>query len=147
MPKKQPTLGREPGRKVGKYKQPVRRIRLLCTKSDELVRLHHPPVRICSHLLPITPMLQSRKLFMQIWSSNSLLDVPEVLFQKVANAAFGVPNVREGDSWYGRQISSVQKRKFLPMFSCDMLPPLLARADSMHDDKFWKIMINCDKLK
>ena len=63
MPKRQPTLGREPGQKVRGYKQPVRRIRLLCTKFDEIVRLHHPPVSICSHLLPITPMLQSRKLF------------------------------------------------------------------------------------
>ena len=30
--------------------------------------------------------------------SNSLLDVPRVLFQKVANAAFDVPNIHEGDS-------------------------------------------------
>ena len=57
------TLGREPGRKVGRYKQPVRRVRRLCIKFDELVRPHHPPVSICSHLIPITPMLQSRNLF------------------------------------------------------------------------------------
>ena len=43
--------------------QAVRRIRLLCTKYDEVVRLHHPPVSIRSHFLPITPMLHSRKLF------------------------------------------------------------------------------------
>ena len=31
----------------------------------------------------------------QIWSSNSLLDVPEVFLQKVANVACRVPNIRQ----------------------------------------------------
>ena len=60
------------------------------------------------------------------------MDVPKVLFQKVANVASGVPNVREGDSRYGRQISNVHKLKFLPMFLCDMFPPLVARVDSRY---------------
>lgn len=63
MRKRQPSLGREPRRKVGNYKQLVRQMPLLCTKFDELVRLHHPSVSICSHFLPITPTLQSRTLF------------------------------------------------------------------------------------
>ena len=51
----------------------MRRIHVLCTKFDELVPLHHPPVSICSHLLPITPTLQSRNLFQFVFLPRSFL--------------------------------------------------------------------------
>ena len=45
-------------------------------------------------------------------SSNLVVQLiagrPRGPFPKVANGAFGVPNVHEGSSWYGRQISIVQ---------------------------------------
>ena len=65
MPKKRPSLGREPVQKVRNYEQSVKRTRLLCTKFHELIRLFHPAVSICSHILPIIPMLMlySRELF------------------------------------------------------------------------------------
>ena len=50
--------------------------------------------------------------------------IQKVLFQKVANTAFDVPNVPEGDSWCSKQIPIVEQRKFQPMFSCDMPEPL-----------------------
>ncbi len=62
-PKEQPNLGREPVQKVRNYEQSVRRTRLFCTKFDELISLLHPPVSICSHILPIIPTLYSRELF------------------------------------------------------------------------------------
>ena len=63
MPKRQPSLGREPGQKLRNYEQSVKRARLFCTKFHELIRRFHPPVSICSHLLPIIPTLYSRELF------------------------------------------------------------------------------------
>ena len=62
MPKRQPSLGREPGQ-LRNYEQSVKRARLFCTKFHELIRRFHPPVSICSHILPIIPMLCSRELF------------------------------------------------------------------------------------
>ena len=107
MPKKQPSLGREPVQKVRNYEQSVKRTRLLCTKFHELIRLFHPGVSICSHILPIIPMLMlySRELFE--FASNSFPDVPQLLFQEVANAAFGVLNVHDGVSLCSKQISIV----------------------------------------
>ena len=58
---------------------------------------HHPLVCVCSYILPITPVFYLRKNI-PVCLSNSLLDVPRVLFQKVANTAFDLPNVPEGDS-------------------------------------------------
>ena len=49
---------------------------------------------------------------------NSLVHVPQVLSQKIASAAFGVPAVHDGDSLCSKQTSIVQKRSFLSMFSC-----------------------------
>ena len=63
MPKRQPSLGREPVQKVRTYAQSVKRTWQLCAKFHELIRLLHPPVSICSHILPIIPMLHSRELF------------------------------------------------------------------------------------
>ena len=63
MPKRQPSIGREPGQKLRNYEQSVKRARLFCTKFHELIRRFHPPVSICSHLLPIIPTLYSRELF------------------------------------------------------------------------------------
>ena len=63
MPKRQPSLGREPGQKLRNYEQSVKRARLFCTEFHELIRRFHPPVSICSHLLPIIPTLYSRELF------------------------------------------------------------------------------------
>ena len=63
MPKRQPSLGREPGQKLRNYEQSVKRARLFCTKFHELIRRFHPPVSICSHILPNIPMLYSRELF------------------------------------------------------------------------------------
>ena len=102
---------------------------------------HHPPVSICTANASIDKIVQ-------IWSSNSLLDVPEVLFQKVANVAFGVPNDREGDSWYGRQISSVQKRKLLPMQNfVPRIPPADPVWSSNHaSDHTSKVDIKFDHI-
>ena len=50
----------------------------------------------------------------------------------VANTAFDVPNVLQGDSWCSKQISIVETHKFQPMFSCDMPQPFLAGADSRY---------------
>ena len=97
MPKRQPSLGRDPVQYVRNYEQSVKRTWLLCTKFHELIRLPHPSVSICSHILPIVPMLYPRAL-----------DVPQVLFQEVANAAFGVPNVHEADSLCSKQLYIVQ---------------------------------------
>ena len=130
MPKRQPSLGCEPVQKVRNYAQSVKRTWLLCTKFHELIRLFHPPVSICSHIFPIIPMLHSRELLK--FANPIHCRIPQVLFQEVANAAFGVPNVHETDSLCSKQISIVHTRRFLPMFSCDMHQSFLARADSKY---------------
>ena len=107
MPNRQP-LGREPRRKVRNHQQPVRRIPAYCVQNlmnSSASIMQRPP---SNHANP------SIETIVKIWSSNSLLDDPEVLFQKVANVAFGVPNVHDGDSWYGRPISS--STGFCPCF-------------------------------
>ena len=62
MPKSRPSLGREPVQKVRNHEQSVKRTRLLWTKFRELIRLLRPSASICSHILPIIPMLYSRTI-------------------------------------------------------------------------------------
>ncbi len=59
----QPCLVREPVRNVPNYEQSEKRTRLRCRKFRDLIQRHHPLIGICSHILPITPVLSSRKLF------------------------------------------------------------------------------------
>ena len=53
----------------------VKRTRLLCTKLPKIDPVYHPLLRVCSHIFPIIPMLDSGKLFevacpMHCWTSN-----------------------------------------------------------------------------
>ena len=62
MQKRETFLGREPVRNVRKFEQSVKQTRLLCTKFYEFIHLHHPLVRIRSHVPPIIPAFYSKKL-------------------------------------------------------------------------------------
>ena len=94
-----------------------------------------PPPSSTGQHLQLQPSNHTNALFgffFQIWWPNSLLDVPQVLFEKVANVAFSVPNVHERDSWCSQQTSIDSEAVFLPICSCDMLPPFLAGANSRY---------------
>ena len=57
------------------YAQSLAQNPLLCAEYHEFILLHHPWVRIWSHILPITPVFHSRKLFqfacpIHCWKSN-----------------------------------------------------------------------------
>ena len=53
----------------------MKRTWLLCTKLCKIVHLYHPLLRVCSHIFPIMPMLDSGKLLefacpKRCWTSN-----------------------------------------------------------------------------
>ena len=68
-PKRQPCLRREPIGNARNYEQAVKQNPLLCKEFHELIPLHHPVVRICSDIPPITPVFSSRKLFAGKWNA------------------------------------------------------------------------------
>ena len=41
----------------------VKRTQLFCTTFQKIVHLYHPLLRVCSHIFPIIPLLDSGKLF------------------------------------------------------------------------------------
>ena len=56
MPKRQPCFRARTGTKCSKFWTiSEKQARLLCTKFHELIHLHHPAVRIRSHVLPVIP--------------------------------------------------------------------------------------------
>ena len=63
IPKRQPSLGREPVRK-----QVWKKTRLLCKKLREIAHVYHPLLRVCSHICPIIPMLDSGN---HLWSQHT----------------------------------------------------------------------------
>ncbi len=92
----------------------MKRIRLLCTKFHELDRVLHPPVSICSHILPIVALLYSIKLF----------EFPSPIHWCTSHRSFSkkLPMQHSACLLFmmlcSKQTSIVQKRTFLSMFSC-----------------------------
>ena len=112
-PKRQPCLGREPIEMLeimNKFWTKIRYVVQNFTNST---------ISIIQWSASVATSFQSPQCFILEKSrKNLLLDVPRVLFQKVANTAFDVPNVPEGDSWCSKQISIVAKHK------CEWVKPV-----------------------
>ena len=52
----------------------VKRTQLFCTTFQKIVHLYHPLLRVCSHIFPIIPLLDSGKA-VRICFPNALLDL------------------------------------------------------------------------
>ena len=77
MPKRQPSLGREPVRQARDTTRCVKRSRLLWKKPHELVHLNHPLLSVCSYIFPIRPTLDSSNLLAQCIAGRPTGPLPQ----------------------------------------------------------------------